>query len=225
MKEKILYADDEPDFVRLVTIFLKPAGYEILPAADGKEALELLGKNPDTGLVILDVMMPGMDGWTACKMIRGFSKVPVLMLTALGDESSEVKGLENGADDYISKPFSKKMLLSHVQALLRRASPDKAKTVSCGELVLNKSAHTVSTGSGEIALTFREYELLRHLMENADMVCTRSRLLSAVWGFYYDGDPRTLDTHIKSLRSKLGESGKAIETVRNVGYVFKEPAK
>ncbi len=222
MSETILYADDEPKYLRLVRLFLEREGYEVLTAGDGASALEKLGKRPDTALVILDVMMPGMDGYGACRSIRSFSRVPILMLTALGDESHEILGIDTGADDYLPKPFSRDLLCARVRALLRRARAEEPDLITGGGVTLNAATREVAVSGEAVALSFREFELLRFLMRNMNVVCARERILDQVWGYRYEGDPRTLDTHVKSLRRKLGVEGQRIVTLRNVGYSFKE---
>jgi two-component system, OmpR family, response regulator ResD len=221
MRQTILYADDEPKYLRLVKLFLEPEGYELLTAEDGRTALAALGKRPDVALVILDVMMPSMDGYSACRAIRSFSRVPILMLTALGDEDHEIRGLGGGADDYLPKPFSRDLLCARVGALLRRARAEEPESLSGGPVAIDLGKREARV-DGELAdLSFREFELLLHLMRSIDAVCPRERILERVWGYDYEGDPRTLDTHIKSLRRKLGESGRRIVTCRGVGYSFK----
>jgi two-component system, OmpR family, response regulator ResD len=222
MKETILYADDEPKYLRLVKLFLERERYEVLSAEDGQSALETLGRRPDTGLVILDVMMPGMDGYETCRTIRGFSRVPILMLTALGDETHEIRGMDTGADDYLSKPFSRDLLCARVRALLRRAGTVAPDILSVGGITLDATTRGVTADGCVVALSFREFELLRFLMGNAGAVCARERILDQVWGYLYEGDPRTLDTHVKSLRRKLGDAGARIVTCRSVGYSFQE---
>jgi len=221
MRQTILYADDEPKYLRLVKLFLEPEGYEVLQAEDGKAALAVLGKRPDVGLVILDVLMPAMDGYSACRAIRSFSSVPILMLTALGDEPHEIRGIDGGADDYLSKPFSRDLLCARVRALLRRARAEEPELLSGGEVTLDASTREVTVDGARATLSFREFELLRYLMRNMNAVCPRDRILEQVWGYDYAGDPRTLDTHVKSLRRKLREGGERIVTCRNVGYSFK----
>jgi len=222
MNETILYADDEPKYLRLVRMFLEREHYAVLTAEDGPSALAMLGKRPDTALVILDVLMPRMDGYEACRAIRSFSRVPILMLTALGDEPHEIRGMDTGADDYLPKPFSRDLLCARVRALLRRAGTDAPAVLSAGGITLDAGTREVTADGGSVALSFREFELLRFLMGNANAVCARERILERVWGYFYEGDPRTLDTHIKSLRRKLGGAGARIVTCRNVGYSFRE---
>jgi DNA-binding response OmpR family regulator len=220
MKTKILYADDEPRYLRLVRMFLEYEDFEVLTAPDGAKAMEMLGAHPDVALVILDVLMPVMDGWAVLAAIREFSKVPVLMLTALGDEPHELRGIGAGADDYMAKPFSKDRLVARVRALLRRAAPPENSLLEAGPVALDLASRKVFIEGAPVELTFREFELLRYLMQNKGQVCARERILDAVWGRCYEGDPRTLDTHVKSLRHKLGEASKTIETSRGLGYAF-----
>jgi two-component system response regulator ResD len=221
MNEAILYADDERTFRNLVTLFLEREGFTVHTAENGTKALALLGKHPEIALVILDVMMPEMDGWQTCRAIREFSEVPILMLTALRDEENEVRGLNRGADDYVSKPFSGKLLVTRVKALLRRARGTSRARVSASGLELDEGARTVTVGRRTIALTPKEFELLRYLLLNAGTVLSRAQILERVWGYFYDGDPRTVDTHVKSLRAKLGPVSSAITTVRGSGYAFR----
>lgn len=221
MGEKIIYADDEASFRRLVTMFLEREGYTVYTAVNGSQTLEVLSRHPDTALVILDVMMPKMDGWLTCRAIREFSDIPILMLTALGDERSEVRGLTRGADDYISKPFTNKLLVTRVKALLRRARSGSSKRIAAAGLELDEAAREVLAAGHRVALTPKEFELLRYLALNRGIVLSREQILDRVWGYWYEGDPRTVDTHIKSLRAKLGPVGSAIMTVRGSGYSFR----
>ena len=221
MSELILYADDEPRYLRLVKLFLENERYEVLTAGDGPAILDLLGKRPDASLVILDVMMPGMDGLAVCAAIRGYSKVPIMMLTALGDEAHEIRGIDTGADDYLAKPFSRDLLVTRVRALLRRAKVTEPVLLEGSGILLDLEGRKTYVDGTIASLTFREFELLRFLMDNMDRVCGRDRILDRVWGYAYEGDPRTLDTHIKSLRQKLGSAGRCIATCRSVGYSFK----
>lgn len=222
MPEKILFADDELAFRRLVAMFLEREHYTVLSAENGKQVMKILGKHPDTALVILDVMMPEMDGWQTCKTIREFSDVPILMLTALGDERSEVLGLTTGADDYIAKPFSNRLLVTRVKALLRRAGSRQEARIAAGGLELDQDARQVLVRGRKIVLTPKEFELLRYLLLNNGIVLGREQILNRIWGYWYQGDPRTLDTHIKSLRAKLGPAGASIRTFRNTGYSFQD---
>lgn len=222
MADKVLFADDEPSFRRLVRMFLEHERFSVLTAASGTEALELLGKHPDVAVVILDVMMPQRDGWETCRAIREFSDVPILMLTALDDERNEVFGLRNGADDYIAKPFGRELLVARVRALLRRSRGREPERLRSGTLELDPAAREVTVGGRRVALTPKEVDLLRYLLVNRDQVLSRRQILDAVWGYLYEGDPRTLDTHVKSLRARLGSAGAAIRTVRATGYCYRE---
>jgi DNA-binding response OmpR family regulator len=221
MGDTILCVDDEPRYLRLVRIFLEAEGYKVLTAPDGAEALAALGSRPDTSLVILDVMMPGMDGFAVCRAIRAFSPMPILMLTALGDEEHEIRGMDGGADDYLAKPFSRDRLLARVRALLRRARATEPETLEAGGVSLDAARREVLVWGAPVELSFREFELLRLLMLHEGTVCLRERILDRVWGYGYEGDPRTLDTHVKSLRRKLGPVGALVVTKRGVGYSFK----
>ncbi len=216
--EKILYAEDEAGFRRLVTMFLEKEHFKVVTAEDGKEALELLGRHPDTALVILDVMMPKLNGIETCRAIRAFSTVPILMLTALGAEQNEVSGLSTGADDYIAKPFSERILVTRVKALLRRAAVRDNPRISYRGIVLDEAGRKVTVSGERIELTLKEFALLRFLLMNRGTVLDRVQILNKVWGYMYEGDPRTLDTHIKSLRDKLGKAGSMIKTHRSLGY-------
>jgi two-component system, OmpR family, response regulator ResD len=218
--EKILYAEDEAGFRRLVTMFLEKEHFKVITAEDGKQALELLGRHPDTALVILDVMMPKLNGIETCRAIRAFSTIPILMLTALGAEQNEVSGLSTGADDYIAKPFSERILVTRVKALLRRAAVRDNPRISYRGIVLDEASRRVTVSGERIELTLKEFELLRFLLANSGTVLDRTQILNKVWGYMYEGDPRTLDTHIKSLRDKLGEAGSMIKTHRSLGYSF-----
>jgi two-component system, OmpR family, response regulator ResD len=223
MKEHIIiYADDEKRYRNLVTVFLDIPSYRVLTADTGQGALDLLGHHPNASLLILDVMMPPPDGWETCRLARSVSDVPILMVTALGDEKDEVFGLENGADDYISKPFSRDRLLTRVRALIRRGVSSSDEGVTVGNLFFDSSAYCVRVDRDEIVLTPKEFLLLDVLVRNRGQVMERRTLLDRVWGFSYCGDPRTLDTHIKSLRAKLKSAGGMICTRRNIGYQFVE---
>lgn len=220
MTLSLLYADDEIRYRRLLEMVFRDTEFNLLTAASGEELLELLGKHPDAALLILDVMMPGQSGIELCRGVRSFSSVPILLLTALGDESHEWEGLEAGADDYISKPFSNRILLSRVRALLRRSGAGPKEGYQDDLVSLDPAKESAAVEGKPVALTFREGELLKYLVERRDTVCPREKILDSVWGYYYDGGPRTLDTHIKSLRKKLGRAGERIVTHRQIGYRF-----
>lgn len=218
--KKILFADDEERMRKLVSDFLKREGYQVIQAVDGCEALDLFStRGSSIDLVILDVMMPGYDGWTVCREIRKISQVPIIMLTARGEESDELFGFDLGADEYISKPFSLKILAARVQALLRRIENTKA-IKSLDGLDIDEEGRYVFLDGQELDLTPKEFELLLYLTENAGRALSREQILNAVWDYDYFGDARTVDTHIKKLRLKLGRKSDLIQTVRGLGYRF-----
>lgn len=220
---KILVVDDESRMRKLVHDFLAKAGYQVLEAADGAEAVDIFFERNDISLVILDVMMPKLDGYQVLKEIRAYSQVPVVMLTARGEEHDELKGFELGVDEYISKPFSPKILVARVEALLRRNSERTgADTLEVGDIVLNKSAHTVVIDGRDIELSYKEFELLTYFMENKGIALSREKILNSVWNYDYFGDARTIDTHVKKLRSKMGEKGECIKTIWGMGYKLEE---
>ena len=221
-KIKILVVDDESRMRKLVRDFLVREDYEVLEAADGEEALDLFYRDKEIELLILDVMMPKMNGWEVCKEVRETSKVPIIMLTAKGDESDELMGFDLGVDEYISKPFSPKILVARVGALLRRANKlgDEAQLREIGGIVFDKKAHLVSIDGQPIDLSFKEFELLDYFMENAGIALSRERILNSVWNYDYFGDARTIDTHVKKLRSKMGDKGDYIKTIWGMGYKF-----
>lgn len=218
---KILVVDDESRMRKLVKDFLVRKGYEVLEAGDGSEALEIFYARNDIALVILDVMMPKMDGWQVCRQIRNYSKVPIIMLTARGDEKDELQGFELGVDEYISKPFSPKILVARVEAILRRTGKTEGEGIlEAGGIRLDKAAHVVTIDGQDIVLSFKEFELLTFFMENKGIALSREKILNNVWNYDYFGDARTIDTHVKKLRSKLGEKGELIRTVWGMGYKF-----
>ncbi|MBR2038138.1 MAG: response regulator transcription factor [Lachnospiraceae bacterium] len=219
---KILVVDDESRMRKLVHDFLAKAGYIILEAEDGAQALDVFFANNDIALVILDVMMPKLNGYEVLKEIRSYSKVPVVMLTARGEEHDELKGFELGVDEYISKPFSPKILVARVQALLRRNTvASDSDTLEIGGIVLDKSAHTVTIDGKDVDLSYKEFELLTYFMENKGLALSREKILNSVWNYDYFGDARTIDTHVKKLRSKMGEKGNEyIKTIWGLGYKF-----
>lgn len=216
----ILVVDDEQRMRKLVKDFLVKQDFKVLEAADGEEAVDIFLENKDIVLVILDVMMPKMDGWQTCREIRQYSKVPIIMLTARGEETDELRGFELGVDEYIAKPFSPKILVARVQAILRRANASSEETLEYGGIVLNRSAHEVLIDGEKIDLSFKEFELLTYFMENKDIALSRERILNHVWDYDYFGDARTIDTHVKKLRSKMGEKGSYIKTIWGMGYKF-----
>ena len=218
---KILVVGDESRMRKLVKDFLVKKQYKVLEAGDGEEAIEVFFGNKDISLIILDVMMPKMDGWEVCKEIRKFSKVPIIMLTAKSEENDELKGFELGVDEYISKPFSPKILVARVDAILRRANKIGADmTIEAGDIKIDKAAHIVKVKDKEIELSFKEFELLTYFIENKGIALSRENILNNVWNYDYFGDARTIDTHVKKLRSKLGDCGDYIKTVWGMGYKF-----
>lgn len=220
-KCKILIVDDESRMRKLVKDFLVKSEYQVLEAENGEEALDVFFAQNDIDLVILDVMMPKMDGWQVCREIRGVSKVPIIMLTAKSDERDELLGFELGVDEYISKPFSPKILVARVEAILRRAAQFSAETrLSAGGIEVDKSAHIVTIDGKEVDLSFKEFELLVYFMENQGIALSREKILNSVWNYDYFGDARTIDTHVKKLRSKLGSKGELIRTIWGMGYKF-----
>lgn len=221
LEQKILVVDDEQRMRKLVKDFLIRENFQVLEAADGEEAVDLFLEEKNIDLVILDVMMPRMDGWQACREIRQYSKVPIIMLTARAAENDELRGFELGVDEYISKPFSPKILVARVQAILRRVNAAAEDVVEYGGISLNRSAHEVLINGKKIDLSFKEFELLAYFMENKDIALSRERILNHVWDYDYFGDARTIDTHVKKLRSKMGdECGKYIKTIWGMGYKF-----
>lgn len=218
--QKILIADDEAHIRRLVCDFLRHEGYEPLEAEDGEQALSVFRANPDTALLLLDVMMPQRDGWEVCRAVRETSNVPILMLTARSEEFDELMGFDAGADDYVTKPFSPSVLMKRVAALLRRSqAPDKGDAMHMYELAINEEAHEVTLHGKPLELTLKEYNLLRKLLASPGRVYTREQLLDSIWGIDYVGDIRTVDSHMARLRTKLGDWGGAhLKTVYGMGY-------
>ncbi len=220
-KLKILVVDDESRMRKLVKDFLTKKDFQVLEAEDGMQALDVFYKVKDIALVILDVMMPKMDGWQVCREIRSLSDVPIIMLTARSDERDELLGFELGVDEYISKPFSPKILVARVEAILRRSNALTADNVMvAGKISLDKAAHEVKVDGKNIELSYKEFELLNYFMENQGIALSREKILNSVWNYDYFGDARTIDTHVKKLRSKLGEQGDYIKTVWGMGYKF-----
>ena len=219
---KILVVDDEPRMRKLVKDFLSAKGYEVLEAADGEEAVERFMADREIALLILDVMMPKMDGWEVVKAVRQYSRVPIIMLTARGEERDELLGFKLGVDEYISKPFSPKILVARVEALLRRSMPGagQQEILSAGGIVLDKTAHEVKIDGNPVELSFKEFELLAYFMENQGIALSREKILNNVWNYDYFGDARTIDTHVKKLRAKMGEKGGLIRTIWGMGYKF-----
>ena len=225
-KLKILVVDDESRMRKLVRDFLVRQDYEVLEAGDGEEALDIFYREKDIALLILDVMMPKMNGWEVCREVRENSKVPIIMLTAKSDESDELMGFDLGVDEYSSKPFSPKILVARVEAILRRTNQigDSSQIKKAGLIVLDKTAHEVTIDGKSVELSFKEFELLEYFMDNQGIALSRERILNSVWNYDYFGDARTIDTHVKKLRSKLGKQGEYIKTVWGMGYKFEVEA-
>ena len=220
-KVKILIVDDEELMRKLVKDFLVKKGYEVIEAEDGEDALDAFYSDKDISLVILDVMMPKINGWQVCREIRDTSKVPIIMLTAKSTENDELQGFELGVDEYIAKPFNPKILVARVDALLRRANKiDSDDVLTVGDIVLNTMAHEVTVGGKYIELSYKEFELLNFFMENQGIALSREKILNNVWNYDYFGDARTIDTHVKKLRSKMGNRGNYIKTIWGMGYKF-----
>ena len=220
-KLKILVVDDESRMRKLVRDFLEKQNFAVLEAGDGSEALDIFFDNQDIALIILDVMMPKMDGWQVCREVRGYSEVPIIMLTARSDERDELQGFELGVDEYISKPFSPKILVARVEAILRRTNQvTDDETIEYGGITIDKAAHVVSIDGNPIDLSYKEFELLTYFMENKGIALSREKILNNVWNYDYFGDARTIDTHVKKLRSKMGEKGDYIKTIWGMGYKF-----
>lgn len=220
-RTKILVVDDESRMRKLVKDFLQKNNYEVVEAGDGSEALDIFFEQNDIALIILDVMMPKMDGWQVCREIRNYSKVPIIMLTAKGDEKDELQGFDLGVDEYISKPFSPKILVARVEAILRRAGKTASGDVmEAGGIHLDQAAHMVTIDGQNVELSYKEFELLTYFMENRGIALSREKILNNVWNYDYFGDARTIDTHVKKLRSKLGDKGDMIKTIWGMGYKF-----
>ncbi|MCR5404411.1 MAG: response regulator transcription factor [Butyrivibrio sp.] len=218
---KVLVVDDESRMRKLVKDFLTKDGYIVIEASDGQEALDVFYENNDIALIILDVMMPRRDGWEVCREIRSTSKVPIIMLTAKSEERDELLGFELGVDEYISKPFSPKILVARVSAILRRTNQvTGGEIMEIGGIVLNKVAHSVQVDGKEIELSYKEFELLSFFIENKGVALSREKILNSVWNYDYFGDARTIDTHVKKLRGKLGAKGDMIKTIWGMGYKF-----
>ena len=217
---KVLVVDDEERMRKLISDFLKVKDYDVLEAGDGEQAVDVFFSVKDIALVILDVMMPKMDGWEVLRTIRERSHVPVIMLTARSEETDELKGFQYGADEHISKPFSPKILVARVEAILRRSGINQEETITVAGITVDKSAHAVSIDGKELELSFKEYELLLYFIENKGIALSREKILNNVWNYDYFGDARTIDTHVKKLRAKMGEKGDCIRTVWGMGYKF-----
>ena len=218
---KILVVDDESRMRKLVKDFLVKNGFQVIEAENGAEAVDIFFEEKDIALMILDVMMPKMDGWEVCREIRQYSKVPIIMLTARGDERDELLGFELGVDEYISKPFSPKILVARVEAILRRTNlANQEEVLEAGGICVNKAAHQVTLDGKPMELSYKEFELLSYFVENEGIALSREKILNSVWNYDYFGDARTIDTHVKKLRSKMGEKGELIKTIWGMGYKF-----
>lgn len=219
---KILMVDDEARMRKLVRDFLTNKGFKVIEAADGEEAVDIFFAQKDIALILLDVMMPKMDGWEVLKTIRKYSQVPVVMLTARSEERDELQGFSLGVDEYISKPFSPKILVARVEAILRRSNAVSSDVLEVGGIRIDKAAHQVTIDGKEVDLSFKEFELLTYFVENEGIALSREKILNNVWNYDYFGDARTIDTHVKKLRSKMGEKGDMIKTIWGMGYKLEE---
>ena len=217
---KVLVVDDEARMRKLVKDFLSVKGFTVLEAGDGEEAVDIFFEQKDIALILLDVMMPKMDGWEVVKTIRKYSQVPIIMLTARGEERDELQGFSLGVDEYISKPFSPKILVARVEAILRRTSAGASDVTEVGGIVLDKVAHQVTIDGKPVDLSYKEFELLSYFIDNQGIALSREKILNNVWNYDYFGDARTIDTHVKKLRSKLGDKGEYIKTIWGMGYKF-----
>jgi len=217
---KILVVDDESRMRKLVKDFLNRAGYQVLEAGDGEEAVDVCFSTKGIDLLVLDVMMPRMDGWEVVREIRKVSEVPIIMLTAKDQENDELQGFDLGVDEYISKPFSPKILVARIEAILRRTRQQDGEVLKAGGIVLDEAAHMVTIDDKSIDLSFKEFELLSYFMKNEGRALTRENILNQVWNYDYFGDARTIDTHVKKLRNKMGSKGAYIRTIWGMGYKF-----
>ncbi len=218
---KIFVVDDEARMRKLVKDFLVKSNYDVIEAGDGSQALDIFYEQKDIALIILDVMMPKLDGWEVCKEIRQYSKVPIIMLTAKSDERDELLGFQLGVDEYISKPFSPKILVARVEAILRRTNQlGSDETLAAGGIVIDKTAHSVTIDGKSVDLSYKEFELLAYFLENKGIALSREKILNNVWNYDYFGDARTIDTHVKKLRSKMEGKGELIKTIWGMGYKF-----
>ena len=217
----VLIVDDESRMRKLIKDFLMQKNYKILEAGDGEEALRIFQENEEKiSVILLDVMMPKLDGWSVLRQIRQTSKVPIIMLTARGEEQDELFGFELGVDEYISKPFSPKILVARVEALLKRTRAEENGTKDYGGIIIDSKGRTVTVDGKQIEMSLREYELLKYLVDNKGIALSRDKILNNVWNYDYYGDSRTIDSHIKKIRHKLGKKGKYIQTIRGIGYEF-----
>ena len=217
---KVLVVDDEARMRKLVKDFLSVKGFAVIEAEDGEQAVDVFFQQKDISLIILDVMMPKMDGWEVCRTIRQYSRVPIIMLTARGEERDELQGFKLGVDEYISKPFSPKILVARVEAILRRSNTPVTEAREVGGICIDKTAHQVTIDGKPLDLSYKEFELLTYFVENQGIALSREKILNNVWNYDYFGDARTIDTHVKKLRSKMGEKGNYIKTIWGMGYKF-----
>lgn len=217
---KILVVDDEERMRKLINDFLSVKGFNVIEAGDGEEAIEIFYKEKDIALILLDVMMPKMNGWEVLKTIRKTSKVPIIMLTARGEEQDELQGFRLGSDEYITKPFSPKILTARVEAILRRSNSGAEGVVKCGGVTFDRASHTVTANGKPVELSYKEFELLDYFIQNKNIALSRENILTNVWDYDYFGDSRTIDTHVKKLRAKLGDCGEQIKTIWGMGYKF-----
>ncbi len=219
---KVLVVDDESRMRKLVRDFLVKSNFDVVEAEDGEQALDIFYEQKDIALIVLDVMMPKVDGWQVCREVRTHSKVPIIMLTAKTDERDELQGFQLGVDEYIAKPFSPKILVARIEAILRRTNQISTEIISYGGIELDKSAHRVVIDGEPIELSYKEFELLAYFLENKGIALSREKILNNVWNYDYFGDARTIDTHVKKLRSKMGEKGDLIKTIWGMGYKLEE---
>ena len=217
---KVLVVDDESRMRKLVKDFLSVKGFQVIEAADGEEAVDIFFNQKDISLILLDVMMPRMDGWEVLKTIRQYSQVPIIMLTARAEERDELQGFELGVDEYISKPFSPKILTARVEAILRRSKVAVSEVINVGGICIDKAAHQVTVDGKNVDLSYKEFELMTYFAENQGIALSREKILNNVWNYDYFGDARTIDTHVKKLRSKLGSKGDYLKTIWGMGYKF-----
>ena len=217
---KVLVVDDESRMRKLVKDFLSVKGFQVIEAADGEEAVDIFFNQKDISLILLDVMMPRMDGWEVLKTIRQYSQVPIIMLTARAEERDELQGFELGEDEYISKPFSPKIMTARVEAILRRSKVAVSEVINVGGICIDKAAHQVTVDGKNVDLSYKEFELMTYFAENQGIALSREKILNNVWNYDYFGDARTIDTHVKKLRSKLGSKGDYIKTIWGMGYKF-----
>ncbi len=223
-KLKILVVDDESRIRKLVKDFLVRKNFDVIEAENGEQAIDIFFSTKEIALIILDIMMPKLDGWQVCKEIRQYSKVPIIMLTAKSDEKDELQGFDLGVDEYISKPFSPKILVARVEAVLRRTQQTDEEKLEVGGIILDKNAHLVKIDGQEVELSFKEFELLSYFVTNQGVALSREKILNNVWNYDYFGDARTIDTHVKKLRSKMGAKGDCIKTIWGLGYKFEVDA-